>query len=262
MYNYQLILARSIKLENDIKQLEASLQDVFIGDLQVSKDRESFRWRILSAAPDGTVSRITLPKTKRGVAEEAAETKLLRAHLEDLRQEYKACQRYLAVFKTRSGNLPEDILPREQALLQNPGIIEKELLDWEQADYPNGRSHYPDQLNVKVWNGLIVRSKSERSLAMLLKEFGLHFRFEWLQDIGGGKMLPDFTILHPQTGIHHYLEHAGLMNEQNYLKYHFQKLKQYASAGIYPGDRLLITYDTPDRPLDLELARYQLQRMF
>lgn len=271
MYYYQLILKRLTQLEAAISLTEQQLEGAVIGDIQVSKEKDYYRWRLTTTAPDGTIRRITIPKSDRSTAEQAAETTLLRAHLEDLQKEYKACKNYLSVFRPRSASLPEDILSKEQALMQKPGFSdllqnkiaagEKELIAWEKADYPNGHDHYPEQLNVKVWDGLMVRSKSERSLAMLLKELGLHFRYEWKQDLNGS-ILPDFSILHPQNRSLYYLEHAGLLNDDNYRQSHLRKLEQYASAGIFPGDRLLITYDAPGHPLDIQLTRYQLRRMF
>lgn len=66
---------------------------------------------------------------------------------------------------------------------------------------------------------------------------------------------PDFTILHPLTGKEIYWEHFGKMDLPEYAKNAADKLHMYARNGIYPGDRLITTYETMEQPLDTAIVQ-------
>ena len=271
MYMYQSIKQRAEELEKQIAAISTEAKTIFVSTLSVNKDRNGYKWRMLQNQPDGSYKRITLSKSQRSLAEQAAQKSLIIARLEDLEQELQACNNYLKVYASRNQKLPEEVITREQQILINPGYLEllqnqiasreAELLQWEQEDYPNGRDYYPENLNVPVWDGLVVRSKSERTIALMLREARLHFRYEWKQNIAG-IMLPDFTVVHPRDGRYFYIEHAGLIERKNYRMKHLRMLDQYAEGGIYPDDRLIITYETEEKPLDVRDVKQKINRFF
>ena len=43
-----------------------------------------------------------------------------------------------------------------------------------------------------------------------------------------------------------YLEHFGLLNDEEYRKDVLEKMDMYRASGIYPGKNLLFTYETED----------------
>ncbi len=63
---------------------------------------------------------------------------------------------------------------------------------------------------------------------------------------------PDFTIMHPKTGLIYYWEHLGLLDKESYLKENANKLQRFIKNGIIPTQQLIITCETRDHPLDLD----------
>ena len=57
-------------------------------------------------------------------------------------------------------------------------------------------------------------------------------------------------ILHPMTGEEIYWEHFGMMDTQEYRKNAADKINLYVRNGIYPGERLITTYEMQEQLLD------------
>lgn len=67
-------------------------------------------------------------------------------------------------------------------------------LEWiSAADSQNALA--PENLKYATGSGIAVRSKSERTIADKLTEFGVPFRYEARLETGNSAMYPDFTIL-------------------------------------------------------------------
>ena len=117
MSEYEVIAARAEELTKKIELLEAKLQNEFIGDLHVSKDRTRYRWRLCQTQSNGKKKIVTLSRKDRRIAEKAAQVTLDRAQLEDYRKEYKACIRYIHSFRNNNGTVPKNPVPKAMLLL-------------------------------------------------------------------------------------------------------------------------------------------------
>ena len=114
---------------------------------------------------------------------------------------------------------------------------------YEISDYkPEGRTK-------RTSLGFCVRSKSEVIIAELLAECHIRFHYEEVLRINGQIFVPDFTIL-IADGRRVYWEHCGMPGNQEYMRHHKWKLKQYEEAGIVPWKNLIITYDTEEGDID------------
>ena len=131
---------------------------------------------------------------------------------------------------------------------------------WEQETY-EPCNKYPETLRYETNAGEFVRSKSEVIIANLLhmKADQLLYKYERPLKLRyqGRKIIvyPDFTIFHPLTGKEIYWEHFGKMDLPEYAKNAADKLHMYARNGIYPGDRLITTYETMEQPLDTAIVQ-------
>lgn len=81
------------------------------------------------------------------------------------------------------------------------------------------------------------------------------YRYECELKLGNVILYPDFTILHPMTGEEIYWEHFGMMDTQEYRKNAADKINLYVKNGIYPGVRLITTYETQEQPLDTTIVQ-------
>lgn len=66
-------------------------------------------------------------------------------------------------------------------------------------------------------------------------------------------MYPDFTFLSPRTGQEIYWEHEGMMDKQEYARSAVRKIELYMKNGIYPGERLILTFETEQSMLNQKI---------
>ena len=99
--------------------------------------------------------------------------------------------------------------------------------------------------------GLRVRSKSEVIIAEALNRMGIPFRYECPLNINGKIIHPDFTILRLHDRREIYWEHLGMMDDTDYRNNAFQRIYDYEATGIFPGDRLILSFETIRLPLNV-----------
>lgn len=107
-----------------------------------------------------------------------------------------------------------------------------------------------------------MRSKSEAMIAMSLYVQKIPYRYECELNLGSITLFPDFTIRHPETGEIFYWEHFGMMDKSEYVKNASDKISLYMKYGIYPNDKLLVSYETQKQPLSTEQIQRLLQFHF
>ncbi|MFR8738668.1 MAG: hypothetical protein ACLVFL_07985 [Eubacterium sp.] len=66
-----------------------------------------------------------------------------------------------------------------------------------------------------------------------------------------GYVVPDFKILNVRTKKEYYLEHFGMMDDYEYAKNAIKKIECFQKNEIYPGEKLLITLEASDSPLNM-----------
>ena len=144
-------------------------------------------------------------------------------------------------------------------VLPNINTLNADLKFWESEDYYSDAG-YPEALLYKTIKGHRVRSKSEVIIADALYKSGIPYRYEWTRYFRGKKLSPDFTLRDPQTGKIIIWEHAGLMDDPDYVMTLANKLILYAEAGYRLGDNLIITMETREHPLDSSYVQEIIDR--
>lgn len=66
---------------------------------------------------------------------------------------------------------------------------------------------------------------------------------------------PDFTFLSQKTGEEVYWEHNGKCDDPTYARSMVRKIQAYENNGIFPGERLILTYE---EDYDLVVFREQM----
>ena len=61
---------------------------------------------------------------------------------------------------------------------------------------------------------------------------------------GYGTIYPDFTFLSQKTGEEIYWEHDGKMDDPAYARNAVKKIEAYEGNNIFPGERLILTFET------------------
>ena len=118
--------------------------------------------------------------------------------------------------------------------------------EYRKKDFPEGT---PVILTEK---GERVRSKSEKIMADYFYRSGITYHYEkplYLNRFG--IVHPDFTFLSKASGQEIYWEHDGRMDDPVYAHNAVKKIQAYEENDIYPGERLILTFETEKNVLDM-----------
>ena len=203
-----------------------------------------------------------IPKKKKQLAEQLAVKKYLTLRLEEVQKEKRLLQSYLKQHTFEADRKDYKLLmdPKYQELLKSYYQNET-ACSWQNESYCSN-PNYLEQLNIKAYSGIYVRSKSEALIDMLLCVHRIPHRYECELKLKGIYFYPDFTLLHPQTGEIYYWEHFGLMDDPLYCKRMANKLEKYAVNGIIPTINLITTYETAECPLSPEKVEEVIENYF
>ena len=180
------------------------------------------------------------------------------------------------------GPNPKFDIPLQPAILELDG---QTPYDWGNEPY-KANTYMENQKRIRMPSGLMVRSKSEAAIASLYLQHKIPFHYDEVlsfarlchMQIGAFNkgavhgefsrnyehnprnaiMSPDF-IAARKDGKLIYHEHFGLVDDSEYLNEAQEKLRLYAASGIVPWDNLIITYETKDGGIDLNLTEAMLQ---
>ena len=150
---------------------------------------------------------------------------------------------------------PEDVYPSLSPDRKNlvESIIDTDDMFAEKwiSDSYQGKPVAEDVPFLLTDRGERVRSKSEVIIANLLAKEGILYKYECpltLRRIG--TIYPDFTVLDKYNRKEMYWEHQGMMDNPEYVEKAIRKTRNYMYSGIYPGERLIITSETKNQPLN------------
>lgn len=133
---------------------------------------------------------------------------------------------------------------RKQLVVPAEPSWEQRVAEWKRNPYV-GKGFANGTVEIYTKKGERVRSKTEKILADTFLQMGIEYKYECplnLKDYG--TVFPDFTILSKKTGKEIYWEHDGKMDDPDYADSAIRKIDSYIKNGIFPGDRLIITYET------------------
>lgn len=141
-------------------------------------------------------------------------------------------------------------------------IWEKFVESWGAEPY-NGKEFTDEVPFILTEKGERVRSKSEKIIADYFYRRGIAYKYEHpLYLKGMGTVYPDFTLLSPATREEIYWEHLGKMDDPIYAKNAIKRIQAYEKNDIYPGERLILTYETSQIVLDSLLLEKLVDRYF
>ena len=106
-----------------------------------------------------------------------------------------------------------------------------------------------------------VRSKSEIIIANMLKTLNIPYKYECPLKIGNILLYPDFTILDVKGRRERYLEHFGMMGDLDYVNNMMLKISTYEKNNIFIGDKLICTFESAKRPLNISTLKNKLSML-
>ncbi len=172
--------------------------------------------------------------------------------LRSIEKEINAIEKFFAACPTVKAEQVYERMHKERQKLVNP-IQETEeefVRRWEKVVY-QGKDFCEDMPEFYTMKGEKVRSKSEVIIADMLNREGIPYRYECPVNLKGyGMVYPDFTVLNVKCRREIHWEHLGMMDDPAYVERALQKIATYEKNGIYPGNGLILTYESKNMPIN------------
>ena len=133
------------------------------------------------------------------------------------------------------------------------------IKDWYEK-HPGGMNPYDDPPERDTLRGEKVRTKSEQILADTFYHLGIPYQYEpeFVLNTGYCKY-PDFVLLNVIQRKTYYWEHMGLTDEHGYATKNFKKLLVYEKNGLILGENLILSLETEDMQLDMDMVNRKIR---
>ncbi len=244
--------ARAKELERLIAEAEKEIEEAPDGEILCWREHGDDKWFVVKNG-----KRNYIRKKDRSLAEDLAYKKFRNYQIKTWKHE-------LAVLKTETERMPKKTLVN---LLKNAAmadLLQKHLTNgwkWALELYDTNPFH-PEERKYKSSGGTLVRSKAELIICSLYEKYMVPYRYECKLDVGGHIFYPDFTLCHPQTGSLFLHEHFGMMGNSQYVDDTFRKLRLYNQNGWIMTQNLLISAESQDHPLEIQVVENMIRSTF
>ena len=149
---------------------------------------------------------------------------------------------------------------RKKLIIPLVDTWEQKVQKWYEAPY-QGKEFQEGVPIILTDRGERVRSKSEKILADYFYRKNILYKYEkpiYLK--GYGVAYPDFTFLSSKTGQEIYWEHEGMMDKQEYARSAIKKIESYQKNEIFPGERLILTFETEQSMLSQKIIESLVEK--
>lgn len=211
----QMLLQEQKYLENMVNKAKTGLSTAPDGHLRISKDKNKIRYYHCTEDSRG----IYIPKSDKYLPKKLAQKTY---NLSVIKKAETRLKQVKKITRDYSDDEIEELFTSlhadRQALVTPVEPTWKQLLDEWYAENYKGKEF-------------------QEGTAVILYEKPLYLK-------GYGTVYPDFTFLSERTGKEIFWEHEGMMDKQDYARNAIRKIESYQKNDIYPGDRLILTFET------------------
>ena len=244
----QMLLQEQKYLENIVNKAKTGLSTAPDGHLRISKDKNKIRY--YHCTEDN--GEIYIPKSDKHLPQKLAQKTY---NLSVMKKAEARLQQIKKITKDYSDDEIEVLFTSlhadRQSLVTPVEPTWKQLLEEWYAEEYQGKEFQEGTTVILTEKGERVRSKSEKILADFFYRRNILYKYEKpLYLKGYGTVYPDFTFLSRITGQEIYWEHEGMMDKQEYARTAVRKIESYQKNDIYPGDRLILTFETEQSVLN------------
>ncbi len=251
--------AREKYLTQLLKEKERALKKAPEGSLRISNKGNIYQYYQRTNPKDhtGTFIRREDMELARKLAQKDYDEKVLRASEKEL----DAIHKYLKTCPDKTAEQIYESLHQERQKIIRP-IIETDeefIKKWEKVSYKH-KGFDPKYPEFYTYKGERVRSKSEVIIADALEKAGVPYRYEYpLYVKGVGNTHPDFLTLNVRTREEIFWNHLGMLDDPKYAEDNVWKINQYLKSGYYPGDNMILTYETMNNPLNQKIVKQMIE---
>lgn len=238
-----LLLNEQFRLERVIKKTKARLENAPEGRLRLSKSHNYIQYYCCT---EEKKSGDYISKENEALAQQLAQKsydyKILQLAEKRLSQIKKLVKDY-ADDELEKVYFKEH-LERQKLIEPIEPTWEQRISEWKAEEY-KGKDFQEGTPIILTEKGERVRSKSEKIMADYFYRNGIEYKYECPLYLKGlGTIYPDFTFLSKKTCEEIYWEHNGKCDDTVYARNMVRKINAYENNGIFPGERLVLTYET------------------
>ena len=245
-----------------ISSMKKSLKHVPEGRLRISPHGKTTQFYQITDG--GSPAGKYLRKNQSDLIHALAQKQYDQSVLEAAEKEHHILSRLTHFYQT--GQAAEELYvkesePRKRIITPIEPTDEMYVKKWLSEPYQKLHTHEKPEGYISDKNEQ-MRSKSEVLIANSLTRYNIPYRYECAVKIGERYFYPDFTILNVKKRKIFYWEHLGLLDDLAYLEKNLNKLTTYEMNGIFPGDNLIITFETSRLPLNLRVVEKTIEHYF
>lgn len=250
-----LLEARENQLQQLKKEKEKALLKAPEGSLRLCKHGSKTQYYHRNNPKD--FNGVYIKEKDMGFARKLAQKDYDKKVLCSAEKELNAIHRYLESCPDKSVEQIYENLHEERQKIITP-IVETDeeyIRKWEEEKY-EGKGFQEGTPEFYTSKGERVRSKSELIIADILRKEEISYRYEYpLYLRGVGRIYPDFNVLNIRKREEIFWEHFGMMDEPTYAEAAIKKIIAYEQNGFYPGENLILTYETRKNPINQKLVK-------
>ena len=254
------LLMEQERMERIMEKAKGRLRNAPEGTLRLSSCRKTVQY--YHCLPGGEKNGTYIPKEQmelvRSLAQKSYDEKVMRLAGKRLAQLRKLTKDYE---DDEIAQVYQREHPQRQKLLDPvEPTWEQKIEQWSAKEY-QGKEFQEGTGVILTQQGERVRSKSEKILADYFYQKNIPYKYEKPLNLKGfGMVYPDFTFLSRKTEHEIYWEHDGKMDDPVYARNAVRKIQAYEENGIYPGERLILTFETEKTVLDIRMVKRLVER--
>ncbi len=247
-------------LKSLIKRKQEAIKIAPRGFLRISKSksRTQYYHRMDNKDKNG----IYLKKSEKGRIVSLAQKEYDRRVLKAAEEELKVLERFGRQYPLHIAEEQYELMSEGWRELVHP-IIETDaqfVARWLSVEYPPSKVEGKKEEFVTE-RGEYVRSKSEVLIANYLYRHKIPYRYEYPINLKRiGTVHPDFIILNVRLRKEIIWEHLGRMDKEDYARDNVYRLNCYQATGYFLGDNLIVTMETNDLPINLNIVKEMVNR--
>ncbi len=256
------ICKREQQLQQFLPEINQTLRTSPEGSLRAYRHGKSYQYALYPKSGEhaSDKKRIYIKKEKLPLAVALANKEYCTRAKSLIQAEQIHLQQLKEFYQQGSLEQVYESFPKSKQQLITPLIeTDQQFLERWQSEPYHHKTISPDLPVLKTERGEQVRSKSEVLIANLLTHLQIPYRYECALDLHNSFLIhPDFTILDLRRRREIYFEHFGMMDDPNYATKAIERIALYEQHDIFPGDRLLMTFETKRNSIDLFLLEQML----
>ena len=255
-----MLLQEQNRLEEILRKAKAELAIAPDGRLRISKSEKKIRYDHCAGDRNG----IYIPQENKQLPRQLAQKTYNMSVIKKAETRLKQIQK---ITKDYSDSEIEELYTslneeRKKMIAPVEPTWNQLLAEWFAEEY-QGKEFQEGTSVILSERGERVRSKSEKILADFFFRRNILYKYEKPLFLNGyGTVYPDFTFLSKKTGKEIYWEHEGMMDKPEYAKSAIRKIESYQKNNIYPGDRLILTFETEQSALNSKIIEGLVEKYF